>query len=267
MPILNFVDQQKIFKLFDIHDGMLFYCWTKNGKHSHDKTRYLILDACSIDIKNNPNYNCLTDQECIEKILYEDDSIAVTNLLNMLIEYFDFLMEPNLWCQETSNDFYEVKQIINKIDHNAFNTLSFIDDKDMILVKKDIEYNMRTGNPELVIDRLHTYATTYIRKICLLHSIDIKNNNNKYYPLDTLVGNLKQYYRKEKYCDNEFCEDAIKYSISVFNKFNALRNNNSAAHSNNLLNKEDAEFAVKILINILEYIDKIEEKHKSACFI
>lgn len=267
MSILNFVDQQKIFKLFDIHDGMLFFCWTKNGKHSHNKTRSLILDACNIDIENNPSYNCLSDQECIEKILCEGDSLVITNLLNMLIEYFDFLMEPSFWCQETSNEFYEVKQIVNKIYQDACDSLPSIDEYDMTLVKKDIEHNMRTGNPELVIDRLHTYATAYVRKICLLHSIEIINNNNRYYPLDTLICSLMQYYGKENYYDNEFSEVAVKCSISVFNKFNLLRNNNSAAHSNNLLNKEDAEFAVKIILNILEYIDKIEEKHKDDCFI
>lgn len=266
MPILNFVEQQRIFKLFDIHDGMIFYYFTKNGKHSHDKTRFLIQDACNIDIKDNPDYNFLSDQECIEKIFSEGDSTKIISLINILVEYFDFLMEPNLWCLETSNEFYEVKQIVNKIDQDAYNTLPSIDEHDMALVKKDIEHNMRTGNPELAIDRLHTYATVYLRKICILHSIEIKNNNNCYYPLDTLIGSLMKYYKKGKYCDNEFNEVAVKYSISVFNKFNSLRNNNSAAHSNNLLNKEDAEFAVKIVTNMLEYIDKIEEKLRNACF-
>lgn len=258
VSILTFVDKQKIFRLFDIKNGALFDYWTSTGKHSHDKTKSIIFDTCKIDIENDLSYKGLNDQECIEKIFDECDLMTLVYFLKELVEYFEFLMEPPYWCQETFNELNDVKQIIDRIVCVDSNHLPYCEDLDMELIKKDIERNMKLGMPELAVDRLHTYSTTYLRKLCKSHNIEIKGNNN--YSLDALVGKLNKFYKDENYYDNEFGEFVIKCSISIFNKFNSIRNNNSAAHPNKLLVKKDAELVIKMISNILEYIDRIENR-------
>ena len=258
VSIVTFVDRQKIFRLFDIKNGELFDYWTSIGKHSHDNTKSIIFDACKIDIENDISYQGLNDQECIEKILDECNLTTILSFLENLVDYFELIMEPLYWCQETANELNDVKQIIERIDCVNSNHLPFCEDLDMELIKKDIEHNMKLGMTELVVDRLHTYSTTYLRKLCKSHNIEIKGNDN--YPLDALVGKLNKFYKDENYYDNEFSEFVIKCSISIFNKFNSIRNNNSAAHPNKLLVKKDAELVVKMISSILEYIDKIENR-------
>ena len=43
-----------------------------------------------------------------------------------------------------------------------------------------------------------------------------------------------------------------------FDKFNAVRNDHSAAHPNEMLNKAEAMYAVKIISETLSFLDKIE---------
>lgn len=52
---------------------------------------------------------------------------------------------------------------------------------------------------------------------------------------------------------------AIKNAINIFAKYNDLRNNKSAAHPNQLLQKAEAEYAVKVVADTLMFIDNVEK--------
>ena len=52
---------------------------------------------------------------------------------------------------------------------------------------------------------------------------------------------------------------AIRNTINIFAKYNDLRNNKSAAHPNPLLQKAEAEYAVKVVADTLMFIDSIEK--------
>ena len=47
-------------------------------------------------------------------------------------------------------------------------------------------------------------------------------------------------------------------SISLFDSYNAIRNDKSFAHDNDLLDKREATYVVKILADTLTFIDEIE---------
>ena len=47
--------------------------------------------------------------------------------------------------------------------------------------------------------------------------------------------------------------------ISLFAKFNDVRNDNSFAHPNDVLEKAEAEYVVKTMLSTLQFITKIEE--------
>ena len=51
---------------------------------------------------------------------------------------------------------------------------------------------------------------------------------------------------------------AIQNTINIFDKYNAIRNDQSAAHPNEMLNKAEAMYAVRIVAETLTFIDKIE---------
>lgn len=130
---------------------------------------------------------------------------------------------------------------------------------DFETLNRDITDSLARNEPVLVLDRLHTYSIKYIRGICQKHNIPVSADNGDPYPLQSLAGSLVKFYQQNNYLDSEFAERALKSSISLFDSYNAIRNNQSFAHDNKVLNKEEATYAVEIVSATLKFIDKIEK--------
>lgn len=259
MGVLSFGEKQTIYRLFDISDGYIFKFLSDRGEYNKNKTHDLILDSCGIDIYKDRDYSNLSQQKCVEKIWNKSNPQVVANLLAGLSDYFRFAMGSDYWSEEDIDDFHQVQTIITRLRSTNMFSLPAQESADLKLIFSDIEANINADKPELVIDRLHTFASEYIRKICQKHGISISDDKGDNYSLDSLVGRLKRWYEKENYFESEFCTVAIKNTINIFAKYNDLRNKKSAAHPNPLLKKAEAEYAVKIIADTLMFIDRIEE--------
>ena len=127
------------------------------------------------------------------------------------------------------------------------------------LLEKDIKKSLKEQHPELVLDRLHTLSIKIIRRFCEENNIAVFNEKNELYPLHSLVGMLVKKYNQRGILNN-FSETALKQSISIFEKFNDIRNNSSFAHDNEILTKEDANDIYKyICINDIVTTREISE--------
>lgn len=259
MGVLTFIEKQTICRLFGISDGYIFKFWSDRGNYNKNITQQLILESCGIDIYKDKPYKDLSQQKCVEKIWNESSPQIVAELLSVLSDYFCFVMGTDFWSDEDGYDYRRVEEIIKRLKSSATVSLPSQETTDLSLISGDIEANIQAGKPELVIDRLHTFATKYIREICQDHSIDIADEKGDYYSLDSLVAKLKGWYERENYFDSEFCVVAIRNTINIFAKYNDLRNNKSAAHPNPLLQKAEAEYAVKVVVETLMFIDNIEK--------
>jgi hypothetical protein len=54
----------------------------------------------------------------------------------------------------------------------------------------------------------------------------------------------------------------VKSNISILEKFNYIRNNKSLAHDNDLLNSNESTFIINNIINLLHFIERIENVWK-----
>lgn len=156
-------------------------------------------------------------------------------------------MGTDWWSDEDNYDYQQIQHIIERLQ-----TLQTVE-----LPKEE---NIKNDKPELVVDRLHTFASEYLRNLCHTHSIETTDSKGNEYPLHSLAGMLKKWYVDNAYFDSEFAFVAIQNSINLFDKFNGIRNDNSAAHPNDLLSKAEAEYAVRIIANTLTFLDKCEKK-------
>lgn len=264
MSTLSFIERETIYRLFGIQEGFVFIWWARQGKYNKNKTKDLIQDACGINIYDDEEFQCLSQQKCVEKIWDECSPQIVAKLLTALCDYFCFGMAGCSWNDEDQRDYNEVQEIIKRL--TAMQSVELPEPQlgDLQLIVDDIRKNITAGTPELVIDRLHTFATQYIRDICQKHTIATKDDKGNYYSLDGIVGRLKNWYRDNNYFESEFCVVALQNSITIFTKFNELRNENSAAHPKPLLKKAEAEYAIKIIADTLIFIDKIEKAQDDA---
>jgi len=260
LSVLSFIEKQTICRLFGISDGFIFKYWSDKGAHNKSTTKELIYDSCGINIFEDAGYKGLSQQKCIQKIWDECSPQIIAKLLKALSDYFCFKMGTNWWSDEDNYDYQQVQQIIERL--KTFQTVELPKEeniKNLKLFLEDIEDNIKNDKPELVVDRLHTFASEYLRNLCHTHSIETTNSKGNEYPLHSLAGMLKKWYVDNAYFDSEFAVVAIQNSINLFDKFNGIRNENSAAHPNDLLSKAEAEYAVRIIANTLTFIDKCEK--------
>lgn len=86
----------------------------------------------------------------------------------------------------------------------------------------------------------------------------INNEKGEALPLHSLIGSLVKYYGKDNLFKSSFSYSALKMSISLFEKFNEIRNNKSYAHDNEVLDNDEAEYVVAIIIAMLNLLKKID---------
>lgn len=129
---------------------------------------------------------------------------------------------------------------------------------------EDIEHNIKQNTPELILDRLHTFSCKFIREVCATNNIVVINDKGNYLPLHSLIGMLVKQYETYGLFKSDFVATSLKSSISVFEKYNKIRNDYSYAHDNDVLNKVESEFVIKTIANLLCFIDRIEKLRKEA---
>jgi hypothetical protein len=265
MGCLTFIEKQTINRLFGISGGFVFKFLSDKGIHNKTTTKELLLESCDINIYEDDEYKGLSQQKCIEKIWNEKSPQTVAKLLTALSKYFSFQMGTDWWSDEDQHDYRQVQEIIARLQSDKTIDLPVKDDNgNLTILLEDIDTNIQCGKPEMVLDRIHTFATEFFRCICLKHGISTVDNRGIEYPLQSLVGNLKNWYRDNSYFESDFCVVAIQNTINIFERFNAIRNNQSAAHPNEILNKAEAEYAVRIVANTLTFVDTVENIKKSG---
>ena len=76
-------------------------------------------------------------------------------------------------------------------------------------------------------------------------------------PLHSRVGQYIKTLEKERQL-REISKVILKSSISVFDKFNDVRNNHSFAHDNDLVDEAESRFIFDIIISTLRFVNTIE---------
>jgi hypothetical protein len=129
---------------------------------------------------------------------------------------------------------------------------------------EDINESLNRGEPTLVLDRLHTFTTKFLRNLCIKYRIDTSNEKGEQYPLHSLLGMLIKKYEKSMGFQSEFSITALKSGISLFEKYNNIRNNQSFAHDNNILNDIEASYAVRTMANFITFLDAFDNQFQDS---
>lgn len=122
----------------------------------------------------------------------------------------------------------------------------------------DIMQAISRNEPTLVIDRLHTFTVMYLHSLCQDKGIAVKNDRDESYPIHSLMGSLSKHYSDNKNIQYEFSKQTLKMSISLFEKYNDLRNKNSYAHDNEILSNAEACYAIKMVSATICFLHEIE---------
>lgn len=253
MSSLTYTERERIAKFLGFNSGYVF-TFLKSG-YTKTNTRDMILEATGIDIYINADYD-MSQERCIRKIWDECDDYTVGKLLKIMLDYYLTVADWD-WKWREEMDYNELRELEKRLMQNHVSIPAVTNDT-LKLVKEDIENNCNNNTPELALDRLHTFSTEFFRSACIKHGIGTEDDRGNKYPLQSLVGRLKNWYEENHFFDSDFSIVAIQNTINIFDKYNAIRNDQSAAHPNELLNKAEAMYAVRIVAETLTFIDKIE---------
>lgn len=129
-----------------------------------------------------------------------------------------------------------------------------LNDTDFTLLARTIRESIEKNEPEVALDRLHTYMVKYVKSLCDKHGIIYDNNK----PLHSFYGEYVKYLRKNNYIESEMTERILRNSISILDAFNDVRNNKSFAHDNKILNYQESMLIFKNISSIIAFIESIE---------
>jgi len=133
-----------------------------------------------------------------------------------------------------------------------------VDDEDFSKLSKSIKDSIEKNEPESALDRLHTFVVKYVRGLCSKHEIDYEQNH----PLHSLFGSYVKYLVNENLIESDMTERILKSSISVLEAFNNVRNNQSFAHDNPILNYNESILIFNDVSNVIKFIESIEAERK-----
>lgn len=122
---------------------------------------------------------------------------------------------------------------------------------------RSIRESIERNQPEAGLDRLHTFTVKYFRTLCESRGIDTPRDK----PLHSLVGEYVKALRSAGEIESEMTTRILKSSISVMDSFNAVRNERSLAHDNEMLSLDEASLIFSYVTSVLRFIQAIEAKH------
>ena len=186
-----------------------------------------------------------------------EPNYTVAKLLNDLVEYaIELGVDPGLQqCVENC------KKAIERLSRNV--TVAEIDaitpnspEKDFDLLAKSIRESIEKNEPEAGLDRLHTFITKYLRTLCERRGIHAEKEK----PLHSLLGEYIKHLRQGGYLESEMTERILKMSISTLEAFNNVRNNQSFAHVNKLLNYDESLLIFNHVASAVRFLEAVERR-------
>lgn len=134
------------------------------------------------------------------------------------------------------------------------------DDKDFETLAKAVRDSIDRNEPEVGLDRLHTFIVKYFRVLCEKHEICIDQRK----PLHGLVGEYIKKVRDKGLIESEMTERILKSSISNMEAFNHVRNKHSFAHDNKILKYSEALLIFDHITSSIRFIQELEKKTKKS---
>jgi Abortive infection C-terminus len=110
------------------------------------------------------------------------------------------------------------------------------------------------NEPEKGLDRLHTFVVRYVRTLCQKHGITAHRDK----PLHSIFGEYVKRLRIQGLLQSEMTARILKSSISTLEAFNHVRNDQSFAHDNPVLNYDESLLIYNHVCASVRFLESLE---------
>ncbi|OGC91348.1 MAG: hypothetical protein A2W25_09215 [candidate division Zixibacteria bacterium RBG_16_53_22] len=254
MSDLNFIEKSKLEKLFNMGGGYVLEFSNRTfGEFVTESIQKNIWDQ-KYDYGSGSKANRL-------RALWKEEpnyivGKLIADMLEHLAERHKGIIENELFgdCRRIADRFRQGAPI-QEIE--AITQAS--GDHNFDLLAKSVRQSIEKNEPEMGLDRLHTFITKYIRRLCEKHGIAIEKDR----PLHSLIGEYIKRLKKKNLIESEMTERILKSSIAILEAFNHVRNQQSLAHDNPILNYDESLLIFNHVSSAVRFIDALEDRvHK-----
>ncbi|MBE0391535.1 abortive infection family protein [Flavobacterium sp. PL002] len=259
MAELNRIEKLKLEKIFEMDNGYVL-------DFSNRTLNNFIFETNNIELYDD-KYSDNGDSKAnrLRTIWQKENNYLVGKLTNQMLLYWKDKkkMSYNQISEREQILFDECLKIVNKLEENNIVTEIEVireddNDKDFSLLAKSIKESIEKNEPEVALDRLHTYLMKFIRKLCKNHEIEITKEES----LNAIFGKYVKFIVANGKVESEMSQKILKYSINIIEAFNDVRNNRSLAHDNQILNYSESVLIFNNVTNSIKFIESIENKIK-----
>lgn len=256
MSDLSHIEKRKLERLFCMGGGYVL--------NFSNRTFSEFFEEYNIDI-DNEIYMFKGDSKAnrLRAFWKIEDNYTVGNVIEKMILFGQ--EEEDSLCSDCDardllQDCLRIAQKL-KTDHpiSGFGMLVEVSEKtDFNLLAEQVRDAIQKNQPQAGLDRLHTYVIKFIRKICIPYGIEV----NKTKALHSIFGEYIKVLRASGRIESEMTVRILKSSISILESFNFVRNEQSLAHDNEILNYDESMYIYTNVCSLVRLIKSIEKKVK-----
>lgn len=235
-------------KLFEMESGYVL-------DFSRDKLKNFIRDSVNLDVFTTDYLNYVKNRfgthsmANILKYFWETEDFNKTlKLISDLVDYYEFEYYGN------ELEISKAKLILNRYYHPVKIKNDISDEKRIIDLINEINYVIDERQPIFALVKLHTLTQNIFRQLCDSHNISYNEKEG----IDYLFKKYVQFLNQNNYIESKMSKTIFRNTGTLLSQFNEVRNNKTYAHDNPILNPVESEFIYKQVVNILYFIDNVD---------
>lgn len=257
MAELSRLEKIKLERAFDMGSGYVL-------DYSNRTFEDFFLETLHIEIYNKKyeNENSGSKANRLREFWKQENNYLVGKCIIELLDYskaIGYTYYDNNVSPDFIEECYKIgNRLRNDIGIAEIDAIKPIEDtRDYKLLSESIKDHILKDQPEAGLDRLHTYLVGYIRSLCIKHKIEYERKET----LNAIFGKYIKTLIKLKKIESDMTIRILKFSISILDSFNFIRNNKSLAHDNESI----VDYSESILIfnninSLVKFIQELEEK-------
>lgn len=250
MSDLTAIEKRKLEKAFEMESGYVL-------NFSNRTFAEFILDSTGLDIYDSKYDHASGSKANRLRALWKVESnYIVGKLLGDIFEGWEDLVRYGSSPQATEDCLKIVRRlkvsapvpdigvVVPNSDEQGFETLA-----------KSVREAIERNEPEAGLDRLHTFLVKYFRVLCKKHGITTEREK----PLHSLVGEYVKALKSKGVIESQITERILKSTISIMEALSKVRNDQSFAHDNDVLNYDESLLVFGHVTTSIRFIEAIEK--------
>lgn len=192
-----------------------------------------------------------------------ESNVVVGILLESFVGYYKERrpFNPGVFSATIEMDEYVYKiasRLKSSIVNSNVHVIKPLNDDDLTFTElaDSIKEMINANKPSQALDRMHTFYMKYIRGLCRVHQIYYTDAES----LNAVFGKYIKYIKPLGVIESEMSLAIMQYSINLLEKFNTVRNHQSFAHDNELLNHKESLYIFETLARLKDFMDDIEKQ-------